>query len=187
MNVLNQLTEDQKTLLVSLPYRAGYWISYSDQTGGAESQAAELRVLDNIIHGFAHEVFGSEMVQHIMVETLARKDDWPRWAAGIDTIYDDCKKAVDILGAHVDDKDIKAFAARLMEISEAVALAFCEQDYEAETLLDKTRLRFSAVVERFKPKPNHREIRSLKQFANISKDERAALMGLAKALGAAYN
>jgi len=57
MNFLDQLTEDQRTLLVSLPYRAGLFVSQSDNAGGDDSDDAEMQALDNIITGYSQEIF----------------------------------------------------------------------------------------------------------------------------------
>ncbi|MCB9983440.1 MAG: hypothetical protein H6861_07195 [Rhodospirillales bacterium] len=128
VDVLDQLSAQQRTLIVSMPYRAGLWVSHSDDEGGDEAHEKELTALANLIDGFSQQVFGSEMLQYIMHQTLARKDEWESWSGDIDKVPEECKQALEILRAHVDEKDVKVYAMRLMELGEAVAVAFREHD-----------------------------------------------------------
>ena len=109
MSFLETLTNAEKDTLVSLPYRAGLWVSQSDDAGGAESSALELQTLSNIINGFARDIFGAEMMQHVMAETLAQQERWPEWALKMDSVVDDCGRAVDLVRTHGDAKDVNAF------------------------------------------------------------------------------
>jgi hypothetical protein len=127
VTILNSLTPDERTLVVSLPYRAGLWVSRSDDAGGAAAEDEELRTLHSLIAGFAESVFGSELVQHIMGDLLARRSEWPGWASDLDIIPEQCRMVIDILRHHVDAKEVKAYVLRLMEIAEAVAMAYGEE------------------------------------------------------------
>ena len=126
MTGLEALAPTQKDLIVALPYRVGLWVSKSDLTGGAESSAQELQALSNILHAFSEDVFGSALVQHVMHETLARKDLWPAWAVDLESVPRECAAAYEALREHFEEKEVKVYALRLMEIAEAVALAFRE-------------------------------------------------------------
>ena len=67
MTTFEELDINKKEMLASLPYRAGLWISQADDSGESSDQE-ELKVLHNIVDGFARDVFGSELVQNIMTE-----------------------------------------------------------------------------------------------------------------------
>jgi hypothetical protein len=160
----------------------GLWISQIDNTGGDEAKAKELSALSNIIHGFAHDVFGSEFVQHVMTETLARKGEWEAWGEDFDKIPSECKRAVEIMGAHIDQKEIKAYAVRLMEIAEAVALAF--REYESmEKFSDKLEVYIAYWSAKLKSKIKKTPLKSFDQFLSVSTMERRALTRIAGALG----
>ncbi len=183
-NILDSLTVDERLIIVSLPYRAGLWISVSDQTGGDKADAKELLALSNIIAGFASQVFGSEMLHYIMEETLARKKEWEGWTADIENVPKEAEACVDVLRRYVAEKDVNAYVFRVMEIAEAVALAF--REYENMTLGDKIRLYWMYICHRVFGRIRKEASKSFDQFLRISIDERKALNLLAQSMGTRY-
>jgi hypothetical protein len=179
---LDRLTPDQRNTIVSLPYRVGLWVSDSDSSGGDEASRHERQVLSNIIHGFTEEMFGSEVMQHIMSATLAHKDQWPAWAAKISSVPEDCGISIKVMRDYAEPKDITVFCNHLMEIGEAVAMAFRE-DMAFGALV---RARLSYILSKFKKKPGRLHNRSFQDYVRISGSEHKALATLAKALGATY-
>lgn len=184
VDVLDQLSAQQRTLIVSMPYRAGLWVSHSDDEGGDEAHEKELTALANLIDGFSQQVFGSEMLQYIMHQTLARKDEWESWSGDIDKVPEECKQALEILRAHVDEKDVKVYAMRLMELGEAVAVAFREHDDPVGA--GKLKLLATYLLSRVKARLKKVPVKSFDEFLNISAEERKALNRLAGALGVNY-
>lgn len=183
MSVLDGFTPDQKDLLVALPYRVGLWLSQSDHAGGEQAADAELRALSAIIHGFAEDVFGSEFLQYVMRETIARKAEWPAWGERLERVPDECAQAPEILGMYLADKEIKVYAARLMEIAEAVALAFREHEGKPPV---RERLSVFWAYWRARLRRGRgagRTLRSMDYFLSISRKERAALRDLSRILG----
>ena len=185
MDVLEHLSTDQRTLIVSLPYRAGLWVSHSDDAGGDEADQKELVALSNIIHGFSEQVFGSELLQYVMNETVNRKDEWPQWAATLENVPEDCRRALDILRDHVDEKEVGAYAMRLMEIGEAVALAF--REYEQKSVFDQVQVYVSYILAKLRARKQAKPAKTFDQFLNISTHERKALGALAEALDTSYS
>ena len=179
MNLLEQLTPDQKVFIASMPYRVGLWMSYSDQTGGMEADVKEKIALENILHGFAGQVFGSELLQYVMQATIDHQEKWNEWGDNLEEFPDQAKRSCEILSEYFDKKEVTAYAIRLMEIAEAVALAFREQkDLSA---IDMLKLRIEYFLSGLKTRGLPQK--SFEQFLNISKDERTALGRLADALG----
>lgn len=182
MNFLDKINANHKDMIVRLPYRVGLWVSRSDVSGGPESEAHELQALSNIIHGFSEEVFGSETIQYIMHETIKRKNEWERWGDGLERVPDDCRKAIDVMREFADEKDANAFKVRLLEIGEAVALAFREDD------VDKPVSKFSALgryaIYKLTAKGKNKA-QSFEEFLNVSAGERKALEAISDALEAA--
>ncbi|MEM7650875.1 MAG: hypothetical protein AAF204_02190 [Pseudomonadota bacterium] len=182
MDVLNKLSDKQRTLIVSLPYRVGLWVSESDTDGGDEAQANELTALSNIIHGFSEQVFGSELLQYIMNETVSRKEDWQgSWAQNIEAVPDECEQALAALREHIDDKEVDVYSRRLMEIGEAVALAFKEN--QGKRSLGAT---IAYTISKFKAQMNKAPVKSFSQYSSISMSERKALLKIADALEINY-
>ena len=183
-NMLEKMTEDERALIISLPYRAGLWVSLSDDTGGDEAADKELTALANIIAGFSSQVFGSELLQYVMNETLKYKDRWPEWSKKLEAFPSECENALDILYQYVDDKDVTAFSQRLMEIGEAVAVAF--REYEDETFVNQLRIYGSYIMSRLRAKFTKEPERSFDQYLSISISERKALTTMANSLKIRY-
>lgn len=185
MNDLDGLTQQQKQLVYSLPYRAGLWVSQSDSSGGVESDEKELRALANIIEGFTGEVFGSEIVQHIMAGTMQNREKWKDWSRDIEQVPQECEQAVDILLSHFDIKEVSAFKLRLMEIGEAVAMAFREVD-ENTSSSTKMHMYMLFVITKIGSIFKSGITKTFDEFMNISLEERKALTELARALQTDY-
>lgn len=185
MSFLDDLPAEQRELLVSLPYRVGLMVSQSDTSGGEESDEKELQALSNILNGYAQEVFGSETVQYIISETVRKKEHWDRWARKLESVESDCHRAVDILSETVDEKEVNSFKKHLMEVGEAVALAFREYD-RSVPFLDKLRIYFLYARGKKEAAKRRQPYKSYDEFLNISLSERTALTKVAAALNTAY-
>lgn len=185
MSFLDQFMSDERSLLVSLPYRVGLFVSESDRDGGEESEQAEKEALSNIITAYSQEVFGAETAQYIICETVARKQEWPDWSENLDMVESECHRAVDMLSNVVDVKEVNAFKRCLVEIGEAVALAFREYD-ESTSIVDKIRIYLVYMQSRSKAAKLGIIAREWDQFINISLDEREALQKVAQALDTEY-
>ncbi len=185
MNFLDQLSKEERDILVALPYRVGYFVSQSDQTGGDDSDEAEMQALDNIITGYSQEVFCAETVQYIISETVKRKSEWESWSDNLENIGNECHKALDILYENVDEKEVNAFKNHLLEIGESVALAF--REYGDKTpLIDKIKMRMIFHKEKRQAEKVGIVYKDWEQFINISLDERRALRSVATALDTIY-
>lgn len=183
-NILEKLGDRERKRIVSLPYRVGLWISLSDQTGGDKADAKELLALNNILIGFSQDVFGSELMQHVMEETVARRSEWEKWTADIDNVPQEAAGAVEILRQHVIEKDVGAYVTRLMEIAEAVAVAF--REFDEVSSLEQFKMRALYARSYVMAKLGGRPPRSFAQFVRISLSEREALNTLARSLNAPY-
>ncbi len=185
MTILSVLSDSQRNNIVSLPYRVGIWVSESDAGGGDHSDEREIQALTNILNGFAEEVFGAETVQHIISETLNRQSEWPDWAKNLGAIEEDCRTAMDVLYHKMDEKEVKAFKQHLIEIGEAVALAFREYD-ASQTMLNKMPVYIAYYIGKTKASMQKTSYKSLDQFLNISPKERKTLTALARSLDMTY-
>jgi hypothetical protein len=176
MTFLDKLTPDQRNLVIRLPYRIGVWVSQSDTSGGREADESERQALSNILHAFAEDLFGSEMLQYIMSETIRQKNDWPSWNVQVDLVPGECGDAITLVREFGEPKDVKAFKNHLMEIAGAVALAFHEED-SSRSFLAAIGLYVSHLFSR-----SGRKRRRFSDFLNVSTSESEALVAIADAL-----
>lgn len=186
MSFIDNLTRDEKDLVSSLPYRVGVWMSECDDSGGDDSDEQEKQVLESIIEGYAREVFGSEITQHVMTETVMSKHRWPEWAKeDFASIPHDCEKALMILSNYGEENDVRAFAHHLVEIAEAVAMAFSE--YQYTSIIDKIKMHWTYKKAAKAAKKRGERYKSLHEFLSISPAERRVLLQISEALGVEYS
>ena len=186
MTFLDSIEANNREIIISLPYRVGLWISQSDSVGGDVADEEELKALENIINGFTQEVFGSEVVQHVMTATWNRKEEWKEWGDNLESIPAQCQIAIDALNdaPDIEDKEVSAYKLRLVEIAEAVALAF--REYDDQGFFTKIKIYIGYYFARYKAKKENRPFKTLDQYLNISLKERQTLKKLAGALGTVY-
>lgn len=185
MSFLDELTTEQRTLLVSLPYRVGLKVSQSDDSGGDDSDEKEMQALDSLITAYSQEVFGAETVQFIVSETVSRKAEWQKWSDNLETVEAQCHQAIDILSGCVDEKEVSAFKNHLIEIGESVALAFREYG-EKTPLLEKIKIYLIYYKGKFQAAKQGQRYKEWEEFLNISLHERKALRSIASALNTTY-
>jgi hypothetical protein len=89
---------------------------------------------------------------------------------------------MDIMRDHTDDKDAAAFRVRLMEIAEAVALAFREEEHKSSG--DRLRCFIEYLMHSLSRKTKGRRNMSYQEFLNISAAERRIIAALNAALSA---
>lgn len=180
MTYLGQFTEDQRDLLVSLPYRTGLWVSESDDAGGLEADVAEREALESIITGFSEDFCKSEFVEELMKEMVARRDRWNDWRRDVDSVPRECRRAIEILAERMDGRDVSSFKRNLMDIATTVALAYREMDRMDVPMLFEVYGRWLAG----KVAAAVRGTRALTvgEIMNISRTERTALKELAEVL-----
>lgn len=180
MSYLQEFTEDQRELLISLPYRTGRWVSESDAGGGEESLESEMQVLEGLITGYAEDFLKSEFVEELMHETLEHQDRWEEWSADLADVPRQCREAVMVLNERLEQRDVLSFRQNLMEIATSVAMAYREEGEESagpERLSPFSRQYWDRLLSRLKGEGAPPDA-----SANISKAERRVLMELAQAL-----
>lgn len=168
-----------------MPYRVGLYVSKADETGGDEADQQELEALQSIIHGFAESMLGAESIQYIMTATLDNKENWEHWGEGIKKVPRQCHDIFQFLAEIMDEKDLKSFASYLLQIGEAVAMAFREYEH-LESGQKKYLLYFEYAKAYVRSVFNKSAPKSLDEFLSVSRKERKALMVLARALQTSY-
>lgn len=176
---LEALNEDEKELIVSLPYRAGVWVSLSDEKGEGAARAQELKTIETVIARLSKGMFASAFVHEVMAETHARRDRWPAWSLQVGTVPEDARAAVHILIDKVMPPDAEAYVQTVMNIAYETAYAFREYDPHASIPI-RIWVSLNLMWEGFmrKLQPDYR----VESVANISLAEDQAIGILAAAL-----
>jgi hypothetical protein len=125
------LSDQEKSLLVPLPYRVGYWISQSDTDGGDKADRAELEALDCLITSYAQDMCKSEFVQRMMDMTVKGRKNWESWQENPQAVPEECRKACLLLADRLNEKELAGFQENLFEIALTVAGVFREDDIDS--------------------------------------------------------
>jgi hypothetical protein len=181
--ILNTLSDQDKKVLIALPYRVGLFVSHSDSDGGEEAEDREIQTLNNILIEIQQDFCKSEIMQKILIETVAHKDQWASWNKNIEDVPDECTHAADLLVGLVEQQgDLMSVKETLVDIGVAVAMAFRESGnsgYPGESPVADAVKSMRNVLARFIP-----SLRVDDRFThlNISRTERGALIKLHNAL-----
>jgi len=178
---LNHFSKEQRDMLVALPYRTGFWISASDDSGGTEADEAEQAALEYIVSGFTEDFCKTEVVEQLMREALVQKDHWHEWEENIDNVLTECREAIELLAAHFDHKEVTSFKSNILEIATAVAMAYREFDRSAP-LSVKIKMYTALYRDRIMAWFEHRPPTPADEILNISQEEQSALTELADVL-----
>jgi hypothetical protein len=149
MTSLNDFTKDEAELIVSLPYKAGMWVSHSEDQDGEKDDTHENKALSACLRHFAKMGEGKPFFAQVIKETLRREDQWAEWADQSFTLIQDIQKAVPILRGKASVDEIKLFKRSLMEIGTAVAQASDEfgDDNGDEGFFGKILGKFSGLTD----------------------------------------
>lgn len=177
MSYLEHFSAEERVLIVSIPYRAGLWISQSDTTGNPGAAFDERKALENAIAKVASGMFRSAFTHEVMSELWAQKADWKNWEERQDKILEDAGSAARIVDLKLNRRDLDAYRATIMHIAVEVAKAFRESIQKPSFIMDRLILAkgwIGGVLRREKYDPA--------AIMNISKMEDKALERLARAL-----
>lgn len=175
-SIFKSLPPEEQSLLVSLPYRVGYWISQSDQRGGKEASHAEMVALETIVISFIEDFCKSEFVEGLMGRTMKAKSEWPSWQAGIEKLPQECQAALASLRPYLDRDTFESFKHNLFDIALNVAQAY--QEDESASFRDKFIYWKSCLAARLKRQP----LPDFESIRRISVQEAKALVKLASIL-----
>ncbi len=180
---LNDLSFDDefKTKLIRLPYRIGFWLSQSDQTGGDASDELEQQALESVILSYGEDVCKSEFTQSIMEKTVRLYEDWDTWTDHIEDVPKECESLIYMLSSEVSPKFLEDFKESLFEIAETVALAYREIEEKETNFLDNVYIQIRIIQKKWDAFIKSYDF-SLDHVLNISPSEEAALRTLKGAL-----
>jgi len=126
---LNKFSEDEKTLVVSLAYRVGYWISHIDDLDKTKRDdkweaAAMERAIKRIARQHVKGSFAGEIMAHVDKERV----QWNDWQIKSlePHVLGDIQKSKDIISNHLSAKELKQYKQVLWYMGLVVAQAFGE-------------------------------------------------------------
>ena len=169
MSALNDFIDEERALLVSIPVRAGYWISHIDDVpGSARDDAREQLALEKALGMIVDKTGDDRFINDIAEFALSSKGDWPRWSDNAGTVLADIPKALSLIESRLSAKDLKDYKSAIYRIAGVVAQAAHEDGAAAS---NGTGIP-SKLVDRLSVKTD------MSEPENISATEKAALQKL---------
>jgi hypothetical protein len=176
MSSLSVLSEEEKELVVGLPYRVGVFVSHADDEGGEEDDEKEMKALERILTSIAKQHQKSPFIKEVLEKTIEKKYNWQVWSEQSFNVTQDTEKTIRLLREKVDESDWKMYRGLLIRVGRTVAEAYGEfgefEDEESSGFLSK-------VIDKISNKNDDLEDES---HMNISAAEDAALSSLATAI-----
>lgn len=170
---LSSFSQEERALIVSVPYRVGVWISNSDdnENSGMDDKR-ERQALEAAIARLAKAHPTWPFAAAVMSEVQSNKSMWATWGEQIaeDQVLSDVQKAIKICRGKVGKRQIREYKQTVWEMGIVVAQAYGEHiDPDNEMHLD----RFFAWIWSFFGPPSRK-----KAPENMSPAEKTALKKL---------
>ncbi len=120
---LNSFSEEEKDLLIKLPFQVGFNISEADGDGGEENELLEMEALSRILRLLPGLYKHVPLVQEILIKARDGQSEWESWQEGSFDLTSECTKAIKVIKAKAGDNEAKALRKALLEIADTVARA----------------------------------------------------------------
>lgn len=134
MTSLNDFDPDEQELLVSLPYKAGIWVSHAEDEIGEEDDEKEMMALEASLKALPELHQDCTFICDLVHETLNRRDQWGNWMFDSVQTPQQMRAAIDMLKNKLSKDDLNHFRSAMMEVGASVAQAYGEfGDFDDET------------------------------------------------------
>lgn len=126
MSQLSFFTAEERALLVSIPYRAGVFMSHADDVGGEEDDQREHKALEATMRALASKEGYHDVVREILQTSLNNAAQWSNWQETAPLTLRDGKAAIAILQDKTTDEVAKSYRKAVLHIAQSVAMAYGE-------------------------------------------------------------
>ena len=126
MAQLSFFTEEDVESIISLPFRAGMFVSYAEDEDGEQDDVREMQALEGCLKEIARVHEGEELTKEIAAAILNAKDKWPVWSQGVFNIEPLCEKAIVSLKTQAGKEEVKDYIKMTVEVATSVAQAYGE-------------------------------------------------------------
>ena len=182
MGVLSQLAEDKALAIISLPYKAGLWVSHADDIEGEADDANEMRAIERGVPALAELHNTSPLVQEVASEIIRLKGEWNQWEEECFYIVKQAPAIMQDIQAEFGTGEAKHYRSFVMELGKMVAQAHSELSAFDAIEEDKKEGFLSNMVGKFVGGISAMKEDDAGHPANISPSEKSALSQLSSAL-----
>jgi hypothetical protein len=167
MSALNDFLDEERVLIVSIPVRAGYWISYIDDVrGSSRDDAREHLALEKALKLIVSKTADARFINDVAEFALSSQNDWKGWSQNAGTVLADIPKALKLIEGRLTPKDLKDYKSAVYRVAGVVAQAAHESGAAKDGGM------FAKLLDRLSVKTD------MSEPENISDTEKAALQKL---------
>lgn len=182
MSVLSQLSEDKALAIISLPYKAGLWVSHADDIEGEADDENEMKAIERGVPALADLHGDSPLVQEVASEIIRLNDSWKQWEEGSFYIVKQAPDVMRDIQTEFGTAEAKHYRRFVMELGKMVAQAHSELSAFDAIEEDKKEGFLSNMVGKFVGGLSSMKDDDSGHPANISPSEKSALSQLSSAL-----
>lgn len=182
MGVLSTLPEDRALAIISLPYKAGLWVSHADDIEGEADDANEMKAIERGVPALAELHSGSGLVQDVASEIIRLKAQWDNWEEECFYIVKQAPDIMKNIQAEFGLTEAKEYRRFVMELGKMVAQAHSELSAFDAVEEEKKEGFLSGMVGKFVGGLSSMKDDDTGHPANISPSEKSALSQLSAAL-----
>ncbi len=126
---LSSFSEEERVLILSVPYRVGIWISMSDDNDKTKADdKREMQVLETAISSLAARSKKMPFAALVMDGLKTHKGMWSSWEehSGEDVVLQDVKKVLSLSQKKISKGELSQYKYAIWQIGIVVAQAFGE-------------------------------------------------------------
>jgi hypothetical protein len=118
---------EELILILSIPYRAGIWMSHKDDIELTERDDQKERMaLEAVLERILNKSGGKSFVRGVVREIIVHKAEWQGWADAADTVLDDIDRAIALVDARLPAPEALQYRKCIFHVAKTVAMAAYE-------------------------------------------------------------
>jgi hypothetical protein len=178
MSYFGDFLDEERLLILSIPVRAGYWISQIDDMQGTKRDDEKERLgLEKALKQIFSKTHDDAFTNDVMEETLKNRKLWPAWENNASTVLADIPKAMGLIRDRLPADACKGYQKAVYYIANVVAQAAAEKGGEDDLTKEVMGSAIvSGLLDRLSVKTD------MKTPDNVSETEKAALQKLLQCL-----
>ena len=178
MSYFDDFLEEELSQVLSIPVRAGFWISHSeDITGTNRDDEKERLALEKVLAAIQDKTAKDAFSHQVVSAVLGHKELWGAWENSASTVLNDIPAAIHLVRDRLPEDALRGYQKTIYYIANIVAQAANERggedDLSGEVMGSGL---FTRILDRLSVKTD------MSTPDNVSPAEKAALQKLLQSL-----
>lgn len=120
---------EELSLILSIPYRAGIWMSRIDDIALTQRDDEKERMaLEAVLDRILNRSSGKSFVRGVVHEIIVHKAEWQDWADAADTVLGDIDRAIALVDDRLPAAEALQYRKCIFHVAKTVAMAANEGD-----------------------------------------------------------